>query len=46
MRNTFSKKIEEYAEKDDRIVLLVGDVGFSVFENFKEKFPDKNFKVR
>ena len=45
MRNTFSKKIEEYAEKDDRIVLLVGDVGFSVFENFKEKFPDRFFNT-
>jgi transketolase len=45
MRNTFSKKIEEFAEKDKRVVLLVADIGFSVFERFKERFPDRFYNV-
>lgn len=29
----------ELAEKDKNIVLLTGDVGYSYFEKFREKFP-------
>ena len=41
MRNTFVKKLTELAEKDKRIYLLTGDLGFSVFEDFAEKFPKR-----
>ncbi|MCM8758626.1 MAG: 1-deoxy-D-xylulose-5-phosphate synthase [Candidatus Omnitrophica bacterium] len=29
------------AEKEKRIFLLTGDLGFSVFETFRDKFPDR-----
>ncbi len=32
-----------YARKDDRIVLLVGDMGFGVTERFKHECPDRIF---
>lgn len=42
MRRQFGKTIVELAEKDDRIVLLYGDV-FQNMEAFQEKFPDRIF---
>jgi transketolase len=31
--------LTEVAEKDDKIILIIGDVGFSFMDDFKEKFP-------
>lgn len=31
----------ELAEKDDKIVLIVPDVGFNYIEEFKKRFPDR-----
>ncbi len=45
MRNAFVAKLTELARKDDRIVLLVGDIGFGVFENFKREFPKRYFNL-
>lgn len=42
MRRTFGKTIVKLAEKDSRIVLLIGDVAQEMDE-FKEKFPDRFF---
>lgn len=39
MRNTFIKSLTKIAEKDDSVYLLTGDLGFSVFEDFKQRFP-------
>jgi len=39
MRNAFLKELFELAEKDDRIVLIVGDLGFGVVTPFMEKLP-------
>ncbi|MFA6190606.1 MAG: hypothetical protein WC711_03840 [Candidatus Staskawiczbacteria bacterium] len=33
----------ELAEKDNKIVLIVPDVGFNYLEEFKEKFPNRFF---
>jgi len=41
VRNTFINKLQELAEKDERIILLVGDLGFSVIEEFQTKFPER-----
>jgi transketolase len=41
VRNTFVKQLEIFAEKDGRVMLLVGDIGFGVFENFQKKFPNQ-----
>ena len=39
MRHAFIKALSEAAEMNPNIMLLTGDLGFSVFENFIEKFP-------
>ena len=36
MRNYFAKRITEWAQKDERIVLLSGDIGNRLFDKFKE----------
>ncbi|MCR4323986.1 MAG: hypothetical protein NUV37_03395 [Nanoarchaeota archaeon] len=43
MRNAFIRALEEEAEKNEDIVLLTGDLGFSVFESFQKKFPNRFF---
>ena len=43
MRKTFGKVIVELAEKDDSIVLLVGDYGYGIIEEFQAKFPNRYF---
>jgi len=39
MRNTFAKTLEELASRDPRIMLVTGDLGFSVFESFRKRCP-------
>lgn len=41
MRQTFIDTLTKLAEKDQNIYLLTGDLGFSFFENFAGKFPDR-----
>lgn len=41
MRNTFIDELIKLATVNDRIALIVGDLGFSVVEPFAEKFPDR-----
>jgi transketolase len=45
MRTTFVNELMKLAEKDERIVLITGDMGFSMFEKFKEKFPDRYYNA-
>lgn len=45
MRNEFIKKLHQLAKKDERIVLLVGDLGYSVIEDFARDFPDRFYNV-
>ena len=45
MRNAFITALEGEAERNERIVLLTGDLGFSVFENFQKKFPERFFNA-
>ncbi len=45
MRTTFASTLEEQANLDKKIVLLTADMGFSVFETFRKKFPDRFFNV-
>lgn len=45
MRNRFIEKLVIEAEKDDSIILIVGDLGFNVIEPFSEKFPDRFFNA-
>lgn len=41
MRKPFIQKITELAEKDDRILLMVGDVGFTYMEDYIKRFPNQ-----
>ena len=35
MRRRFGKIINELAKRDDKIVLIVGDIGYRVFDDFR-----------
>ena len=41
MRRCFGKIITELAERDDKIYLLVGDIGYRVFDEFRDKYPNR-----
>lgn len=41
MRKQFLEKLTELAERDSRIIFIVGDVGFSFIEQFKDRFPNQ-----
>lgn len=45
MRNTFVESLIEEAARDERVWLLCGDLGFSVLEEFAERFPDRFLNV-
>lgn len=38
-------KIISYAREDERIILLVSDMGFGVINKFQEEFPDRVYNV-
>lgn len=41
MRSTFSRKIVEAALKDRRVLLLTGDHGYALFDDFRNAAPDQ-----
>ncbi|MCM8821615.1 MAG: hypothetical protein NC831_02220 [Candidatus Omnitrophica bacterium] len=45
MRQSFIKVLTELARKDEKIFLLTGDLGFSVFEKFREEFPHRFLNI-
>lgn len=45
MRNAFVNSLLIEAERDSRIFLLVGDIGFGVFEEFKASYPSRYLNV-
>ena len=45
MRTAFAARLTELADADDRIVLLTGDLGFTVLEPFAERHPDRFFNA-
>lgn len=45
MRRAFVEIISELAKRDNRILLLTGDLGYTVLEPFAEKFPKQFFNV-
>lgn len=45
MRMAFVETLVNMAERDDTIVLLTGDLGYTVLEPFANKFPDRFFNV-
>ena len=45
MRRKFGKIINELAFKDKKIVLLVGDIGYGSFDDFRKNHPKKFFNM-
>ena len=45
MRNAFVKTLTEMAEKDSRVTLIVGDLGFGVVADFAERFPNQFLNI-
>jgi transketolase len=41
MRNAFAQEITRLAQEDERIVLLSGDIGNRLFDDFKAKCPER-----
>jgi transketolase len=45
MRKAFAEALVELAGRDERVVLLTGDLGYTVLEPFAERFPDRFYNV-
>ncbi len=45
MRPAFARTLLELAAEDDRVCLVIGDVGFGVVEAFAERYPDRFLNV-
>jgi len=45
VRTTFIETLCEVAERDERVWLLCGDLGYSVLERFAERFPGRYVNV-
>ena len=45
MRKIFGKTLVDLADKDDSIVLLIGDFGFGVIDEFARKYPERFFNM-
>lgn len=41
MRNAFIRGLTALAEKDQRVVLLTGDLGYKIFDDFARRFPGR-----
>jgi transketolase len=41
VRNEFVDELTALAERDERVMLLTGDLGFMVLEEFARRFPDR-----
>ena len=45
MRRTFGKIITELADRDEKIYVIVGDIGYRVFDEFRQKHPDRFINI-
>ena len=45
MRNSFINYLVTIAQSNEKVALVVGDVGYSVIENFSQLFPDRFFNA-
>jgi len=45
MRNAFADELTKLADSDPRIVLLSGDIGNRLFNEFRERHPDRFYNV-
>lgn len=45
MRRRFGKIINKLARKDKKIILLVGDIGYGIFDDFRKEHPKRFFNL-
>lgn len=45
MRYKFGSLITEIAKKDKDVLLIVGDIGYRVFDEFRDEFPERFFNM-
>jgi transketolase len=45
MRRKFGKILSELAKKDKKIILIVGDIGFGIFDDFRKNHPNRFFNL-
>ena len=45
MRTAFIRSLMDLASRDPRIVLLTGDLGFAVLDEFRAKHPTQFYNV-
>lgn len=45
MRKALIRSLVELAEKDERVLFLTADLGYTVVEPFADRFPDRYFNV-
>lgn len=45
MRRKFGKLINKLAKRDNKILLLVGDIGYGIFDDFRKNFPKRFFNL-
>ena len=43
MRKEFGRFMVEIASKDEKVVLIVGDIGYMIFDEFISKYPERFF---
>lgn len=41
MRKEFIETLEKIAARDKRVIVIVGDLGYTVMERFRDRFPDR-----
>ena len=45
MRRKFGKILNNLAKKDKKIILLVGDIGYGIFDDFRKEHPKRFIKL-
>ena len=45
MRRRFGKILSELARKDKKIILIVGDIGYGIFDQFRSEHPNRFFNL-
>ena len=45
MRRCFGKIINKIANKDKKVILLVGDIGYGIFDEFRKNHPNRFYNM-
>ena len=45
MRKVFGQELLSYASKDDNIFLIVGDIGFGIFDEYKDRHRQRFLNI-